>query len=225
MIGHLHSGGAGLARGYLNNPGLTAEKFIPNPFSSDPTVRLYRSGDLARWNPDGSLSYLGRIDQQIKLRGFRIEPGEIEAALLSHPAVAQAVVVLRNDDPSNPRLIAYWVHQVALPSDQHLRAFLAERLPDYMVPAAFVELEVLPLTTNGKLDRKSLPAPDFSVDTSQRVEPSTDLERQLHAIWAEVLGHDEFGIIDNFFTPRVPGTIRWIAAERCSSLLLVQPVK
>ncbi|CAK6686936.1 Tyrocidine synthase 3 [Synechococcus sp. CBW1107] len=212
--GELHIGGAGLAHGYFNNPGLTAEKFIPDPFSSDPTARLYKSGDLASWNADGTLAFHGRLDQQIKLRGFRIEPGEIEAHLLAHPAVAQAVVVLRKDDPANPRLIAYWVPQEAtlstpvsdaaiasagVPGAEQLRVFLAERLPDYMVPAAFVELEALPLTTNGKLDRKALPTPSFSGDVQQRVEPSTDLESQLHALWAEVLGHGEFGISDNFF--------------------------
>ncbi len=195
--GELHIGGAGLARGYLNNPELTAEKFIPDPFSSDPTARLYKSGDLASWNPDGTLAFHGRIDQQIKLRGFRIEPGEIEANLLAHPAVAQAVVLLRNDDPNNPRLIAYWVADASQPptasaSSEQLRAFLADRLPDYMVPAAFLQLEALPLTPNGKLDRKALPAPSFSGNLEQRVAPSTDLERQLHAIWAEVLGHREF---------------------------------
>ena len=196
--GELHIGGAGLARGYLNNPGLTAEKFIADPFAPDPTVRLFRSGDLVSWNADGSLAFHGRNDQQIKLRGFRIEPGEIEAALLEHPAVAQAVVVLQKDDPANPRLIAYLVPQTR-PATEQLRAFLAERLPDYMVPAAFVELEALPLTSNGKLDRKALPAPSFSEDGQQRVEPATDLQRQLHAIWAEVLGHGEFGTSDNFF--------------------------
>ena len=219
--GELHIGGAGLARGYLNNPELTAATFIADPFSTDPTARLYRSGDLVSWNPHSSLAFHGRLDQQIKLRGFRIEPGEIEAALLDHPAVAQTVVVPRHDGLGDLRLIAYWVRQEALPSEpadaadgaapavaegeaarpamELLRAYLAERLPDYMVPAAFVELEALPLTTNGKLDRKALPAPSFSGVEQQRVEPSTDLERQLHTLWAQVLGHGEFGISDNFF--------------------------
>jgi amino acid adenylation domain-containing protein len=200
--GELHIGGDGLARGYLNNPELTTEKFIPDPFSADPSARLYKSGDLVSWNSDGTLAFHGRIDQQIKLRGFRIEPGEIEANLLAHPAVAQVTVILRHDDPANPRLIAYWVPEhaevLSTGADQ-LRSFLAQRLPDYMVPSAFVALEALPLTTNGKLDRKALPAPSFAGDLTQRIEPSTDLERQLHAIWAEVLGHSEFGITDNFF--------------------------
>ncbi|MDM7952422.1 MAG: amino acid adenylation domain-containing protein [Cyanobium sp. CZS 25K] len=243
--GELHIGGAGLARGYLNNPELTAETFIADPFAPGSTAGLYRSGDLVSWNADGSLAFHGRIDQQIKLRGFRIEPGEIEAHLLAHPAVGQAVVVLRRDDPSNPRLIAYWVQQTPGPSGaadgvgamvraaaaassnqtasaapaaptqtptptstptpaspataDQLRSFLAERLPDSMVPAAFVELEALPLTTNGKLDRNALPAPSFSGDQEQRVDPRTERERELHAIWADVLGHDDFGITDNFF--------------------------
>ena len=219
--GELHIGGAGVARGYLNNPGLTAETFIADPFAPDSPARLYRSGDLVSWNPDGTLAFHGRIDQQIKLRGFRIEPGEIEASLLDHPSVAQAVVVQRKDDPANPRLIAYWVPQVAMPLEpadaadggvaaaaggvavgpapEQLRTFLAERLPDSMVPSAFVALEALPLTPNGKVDRKALPAPSFSGDGQERVEPSTDLERQLQALWAEVLGHGEFGTSDNFF--------------------------
>jgi len=249
--GELHIGGAGLARGYLNNPELTAEKFIPDPYSSDPTARLYKSGDLASWNPDGTLAFHGRIDQQIKLRGYRIEPGEIEANLLAHPAVAQAAVLLRHDDPANPRLIAYWVPQqlpaqpalaassssaaltnnaasgdgngngngngngssdgdgngsgdgtasaLAPLTSKQLRSFLADRLPDYMVPSAFVALEALPLTANGKLDCKALPAPSFAGDLAQRIPPCTELERQLHRLWAEVLGHSDFGITDNFF--------------------------
>lgn len=201
--GELHIGGLGLAQGYLDNPELTAERFILDPTSSDPSARLYKSGDLVSWHPDGTLAFQGRIDQQIKLRGFRIEPGEIEAQLLAHPHVAQAAVVLRHDDPNNPRLIAYWVADASQPttaaSSGQLRTFLADRLPDSMVPAAFLQLETLPLTPNGKVDRKSLQAPSFSGDLSQRVEPSTTLECQLHALWAEVLGHSDFGISDNFF--------------------------
>jgi len=212
--GELQIGGAGLARGYLNNSELTARTFIADPFSTVPSARLYRSGDLVSWNPDGTLAFHGRIDHQIKLRGFRIEPGEIEANLLAHPAVAQAAVVLRRDDPANPRLIAYWVAQeasplgsapwltaaaAAAPAAEPLREFLIERLPEFMVPSAFVALAALPLTANGKLDRNALPAPSFSGDQQQRVEPSTELEQQLHGLWAEVLGHGDFGITDNFF--------------------------
>jgi amino acid adenylation domain-containing protein len=204
--GELHIGGDGLARGYLNNPGLTAEKFIRDPFSSDPSARLYKSGDLASWNADGTLAFLGRLDDQIKLRGFRIEPGEIEVALIAHPAIEQAVVLLRQDQQSNPQLVAYWIASHpscestgSVFSSAELRTFLARTLPDYMLPAAFVRLEALPLTPNGKLDRKALPAPSFSGNLQQRVEPSTELELQLHALWAEVLGHSDFGITDNFF--------------------------
>ena len=212
--GELHIGGAGLARGYLNNPELTAATFIADPLSTDPTARLYRSGDLVSWNPDGSLAFHGRRDQQIKLRGFRIEPAEIEIHLLAHPGVAQAAVVLRHDDPANPRLIAYWVPQLAsssaqapwapalsaaAPAVEELRQFLAERLPDVMVPSAFVALKALPLTANGKLNRQALPAHSFAADQEQRLEPSTPLEQKLHDLWAEVLGHGDFGITDNFF--------------------------
>ena len=203
--GELHIGGAGLARGYLHDPDLTAAKFIANPFCFDPSGRLYKSGDLAAWNADGTLSFYGRIDQQIKLRGFRIEPGEIEAQLRSHPAVARSVVVLRHDDPEHPRIIAYWVRQnstappIATAAAEELRSFLAERLPDCMVPSAFVELEDLPLTSTGKLDRRALPASNFSVAPQQRVAPTSALEIKLHALWSEVLGHGDFGIHDNFF--------------------------
>jgi len=203
--GELYIGGPGLARGYLNNPELTTEKFIRDPFATDPTARLYKSGDLASWNPDGTISFHGRLDQQIKLRGFRIEPGEIESHLLAHPAIAQAAVVILSTDPANPRLIAYWVAQTndgssfTTPSAEQLRSFLAERSPSYMVPSAFVALDALPLTINGKLDRKALPAPSFPGNLQQRVEPSTELEQKLHLIWAEVLGHADFGINDNFF--------------------------
>ena len=199
--GELHIGGAGLARGYLNNPELTAERFIPDPFSDDPSARLYRSGDLASWNPDGTLAFHGRIDQQIKLRGFRIEPGEIEATLLAHPAVAQAVVVLRSEDPANPRLVGYWTGEVgATTTAEELRSFLAERLPEYMVPSALLELEALPLTSNGKLDRRALPAPQPGQGEEQgRRLPRNPLELHLHGLWRQVLGREDFGITDNFF--------------------------
>lgn len=207
--GELHIGGAGIARGYLNNPELTAEKFIHDPFSDDPSARLYKSGDLASWNPDGTLAFHGRLDHQIKLRGFRIEPMEIETNLIAHPHVARATVLLNRDDPDSPCLIAYWstqaddpssnTSQPTRPSAEQLRAFLSDRLPDYMIPAAFIQLQTFPLTPNGKLDHKALPAPSFSGNHKQRVAPSTQLERQLHDIWAEVLGHSDFGITDNFF--------------------------
>jgi len=205
VAGELHIGGAGVARGYLNRPELTAERYQRNPHAAEPNERMYRTGDLARWLPDGNLEYIGRADSQIKLRGFRIEPGEIEANLLVHPAVAQAAVVLRQDDPANPRLVAYWVPSDRASSEsgsakaEPLRAFLSQRLPDYLMPATFVELGALPLTANGKLDRNALPAPSFSGEQGQRVEPSSGLEHQLHGLWAEVLGHSDFGVTDNFF--------------------------
>lgn len=215
--GELHIGGAGLALGYLNRPDLTSERFIPSPFSGDPTERLYKTGDLASWNPDGTLAFHGRLDHQIKLRGFRIEPGEIEAALVAHPAIEQAVVLLREDQPANPQLVAYWIAtrpcsdaeagdpafgNTAAASSLcaiELRPFLAERLPAFMLPAAFVRLESFPLTPNGKLDRNALPAPSFAGDLNRHTAPSTPLQLRLHALWADVLGHGDFGIHDNFF--------------------------
>ncbi|MCT0208716.1 amino acid adenylation domain-containing protein [Synechococcus sp. CS-1332] len=215
--GELHIGGAGLALGYLNRPDLTSERFIPSPFRGDSTERLYRTGDLASWNADGTLAFHGRLDHQIKLRGFRIEPGEIEAALIAHPAIEQAVVLLRQDQPSNPQLVAYWIathpsgdaaagdsaldHSAAASSLSaiELGPFLAERLPEYMLPAAFVRIDVFPLTPNGKLDRSALPTPCFSGDLHRRTAPSTPLQIRLHSLWADVLGHGDFGIHDNFF--------------------------
>lgn len=206
VIGELHIGGAGLALGYLHNPERTAEAFIADRFSRDPAARLYKTGDRVSWTADGTLAFHGRLDQQIKLRGFRIEPAEIEAALLHHPAMAQAVVVLRSEDPAHPRLVAYWVPRAgarsrnsgASASAEQLRGFLAERLPAVMVPEAFVELEALPLTSNGKLDRQALPAPPPASPPNARVEPATERERQLWGLWSKVLGHGEFGCADTF---------------------------
>ncbi|MFN7819587.1 MAG: amino acid adenylation domain-containing protein [Cyanobacteriota bacterium] len=203
--GELHIGGEGLARGYHMNPALTAEKFIADPASADSSARLYNTGDLVSWNADGTLAFHGRSDQQIKLRGIRIEPDQIEASLLDHPAVAQAVVLLSSVDPLHPRLIAYWVAKeevtsggASQPTAQQLHSFLSERLPAFMVPSGLMALDSLPLTPNGKLDRQALPVPANAAD-GQRVSPSTDLEHQLHGIWTEVLGHGEFGTTDNFF--------------------------
>ncbi|HKH48923.1 MAG TPA: amino acid adenylation domain-containing protein [Thermoanaerobaculia bacterium] len=202
MPGELCIGGAGVARGYLGRPELTAEKFTPHPFSTVPGARLYRAGDLARWLPDGSVEFLGRVDNQIKVRGFRIEPGEIEAALGAHPQVRQAVVLALAGQPGDKSLVAYVVPQDAAPLDEvELRAFLRQRLPDYMVPALFVPLAELPLTPNGKVDRRSLPVPDWSrpVDTTLYEPPRTAAEEMLAAIWREVLRVAQVGAFDNFF--------------------------
>ncbi|HYU30619.1 MAG TPA: amino acid adenylation domain-containing protein, partial [Thermoanaerobaculia bacterium] len=194
--GELVVAGAGLARGYLGRPDLTAERFIPDPVSGLPGERIYRSGDLARYLPDGDLEYLGRIDHQVKIRGFRIELGEIEAVLRSRPEVRECVVVVREDVPGDRRLVAYLVGG-ADPAE--LRGFLAARLPEHMVPAAFVALDSLPLTPNGKVDRKALPAPERRVDEAAYVAPGDALEEQLAAIWREVLRLDRIGVQESFF--------------------------
>jgi amino acid adenylation domain-containing protein/non-ribosomal peptide synthase protein (TIGR01720 family) len=198
--GELHIGGKSLARGYNGRAGLTAERFIPSPFSREPGARLYQTGDLARQLPNGSIEYLGRIDHQVKVRGFRIELGEIEAALDQHPLVSESVVVAREDGPGQRRLVAYVVasHGETI-SASELRGYLKERLPDYMVPAAIVEMEALPLSANGKIDRKRLPAPDGARLTSEYVAPPTSVEQSLADIWSEVLGVKRVGIHDNFF--------------------------
>ena len=201
--GEICVGGAGLARGYLNRPELTAERFITDPFGPEPVARLYRSGDLARWLPCGDIEYLGRIDQQVKIRGFRIELGEIEAALLRHPGITEAVVVARQDAPGQTRLVAYVKPGAAAarPVAAELRARLAEFLPEYMVPSAFVVLEALPLSPNGKVDRSALPVPELDRgDSGERfTAPRTQTEWDLARIWSQVLGHKEVGIHDDFF--------------------------
>src|SRR6185369_2033617 len=200
VLGELCLGGAGLARGYFERPELTAEKFVPHPFSSAPGARFYRTGDLARWLPDGTVEFLGRADSQIKIRGFRIEPGEIEAALGTHPGIKQAVV-LALDSPGGKQLVAYVVSHATAIDDSELRTFLKQRLPDYMVPAVFVPLAELPLTPNGKIDRRALPVPDWShaAGREARQAPSTPGEEMLAAIWREVLGVPEIDARDDFF--------------------------
>ena len=204
VSGELYIGGAGVARGYLNRPDLTAEKFIPNPFSNIPGERMYKSGDLARYLPDGNIEYLGRIDHQVKVRGFRIELGEIEAALMEHTDVQANVVIVREDTPGDPligagkRLVAYVVSQQKLDSAE-LRSFIKARLPDYMLPSAFVFLENLPLTPNGKINRKALPAPDTVRNKAGYVAPSTPTEKALAQIWSKTLKLDKVGVHDNFF--------------------------
>ena len=200
--GELHIGGDGLARGYLNRPDLTQEKFISNPFSNEPGLSLYKTGDQVRYLPDGNIEYLGRIDNQVKIRGFRIELGEIEAMLAQHPDVREAVVVVREDVPGHKSLVSYLVlHQNPAPTVNQLRDFLKQKLPNYMVPSTFVMLEALPLTPNGKVDHKSLPAPDLNslLQKSDFVAPGTPTEELVASIWAKVLGVEQVGINDNFF--------------------------
>ena len=200
--GELYIGGGGVARGYLDRPDLTAERFVPDPFGAEPGARVYRSGDRVRYLPDGTLEFVGRVDQQIKIRGFRVELGEIEAALTAHPEVADAVVVARGDDAGGPRLVAYVVPESgASPSVPELRAALKAELPGYMVPAAFVTLDAFPLTRNGKVDRRSLPAAEAARPEKESVyaAPRNDVERTLAAAWQEVLGVEEVGLDDNFF--------------------------
>ena len=208
--GELHVGGAGLARGYLNRPELTAEKFIANPFCEEissfgPSNRLYKTGDLARYLPDGNIELIGRIDNQVKIRGFRIELAEIEAVLSQHPAVLESAVLVWSETNARKRLVAYVVPDAreqnsSLPSSE-LRQFLQERLPEYMVPSAFVLLEKLPLTPNGKLDRAALPDPDLTRSDLEAAfaAPSSSVEEQLASIWAQVLGIERVGTGDNFF--------------------------
>jgi amino acid adenylation domain-containing protein len=202
VTGELYLGGAGLARGYLGRPGLTADRFVADPYDPQPGSRMYRTGDLARWRPDGQLEYLGRIDQQVKIRGYRVEPGEVEAALLRHSAVAQTVVMARDDNAAGTHLAAYIVPAPgAEPSAESLRAHLAASLPGYMIPAAFSVLESLPLTSNGKVDRKALPAPGQAVlaPCCTYRAPRSPVEEEMAAIWAEVLRIPRVGIHDNFF--------------------------
>ncbi|NER33981.1 MAG: amino acid adenylation domain-containing protein [Oscillatoria sp. SIO1A7] len=199
--GELHIGGAGLARGYLNRPELTEQKFIPNPFSDEPGERLYKTGDKARYLPDGNIEFIGRIDNQVKIRGFRIELGEIEATLAQHPEVREAVVIVREDSPGDKRLVAYIVPEAEEIAGSVLRGFLKSKLPDYMVPSAFVFLEAIPLTANGKSDRRALPAPDtdYLSESASLIPPRSNTELQLSQIWSEVLNVTPVGVTNNFF--------------------------
>jgi amino acid adenylation domain-containing protein len=199
-VGELYLGGEGLSRGYLNRPALTAERYVPDSFSGEPGARLYRTGDLARWRRNGELEFLGRADHQVKVRGFRIELGEVEAALSAHEGVRACVVVAREDEPGDRRVVAY-VAADELLSSAALRAHLRERLPDYMIPSVFVMLDELPLTPNGKVDRKALPAPEMarSESESRYVAPRTPTEEVLCGVWSEVLRVERVGVEDNFF--------------------------
>jgi amino acid adenylation domain-containing protein/FkbH-like protein len=198
--GDLYIGGAGVTRGYLNRPQMTAERFVAHPFKMG--ARIYKTGDLARWRPDGNLEFLGRSDHQVKIRGFRIELGEIEVVLKKYPAVQEVVVVAREDKPGDKRLVAYVVvHKGQTATSDDLRNAVRQSLPEYMTPSAFVLLDALPLTPNGKVDRKALPAPDQerSGSGAEFVAPRTPVEEQLAGIWREVLGVPQVGIHDSFF--------------------------
>jgi amino acid adenylation domain-containing protein len=211
VAGELHIGGVGLARGYHNRPELTEEKFIRNPFSTEPGARLYKTGDLARYLPDGNIEYLGRLDHQVKLRGFRIELGEIEAVLRQHPLVADAVVAVREDIPGHKQLVSYVVPRIEdgstgtseplSASHDELRRFLQERLPEYMIPAAFMAIQAVPLSPNGKADRRALPAPEILRPqlNATYTAPQTTIERMIASIWQDVLHIDTVGLHDNFF--------------------------
>ncbi|NUT90330.1 amino acid adenylation domain-containing protein, partial [Pseudomonas corrugata] len=199
VTGEIYIGGAGVARGYLNRPALTEERFVQDPFASEAGARMYRTGDLGRWTPDGQLLYLGRNDFQVKVRGYRVELGEIESTLSRVPGVQHAVVIARQDVPGDPRLVAYWVMQPEFPvSEAQLRDALAAALPEYMQASAYVTLPALPLTPNGKLDRSALPAPDQVVDGHFEA-PQGPLETQLAAIWGRLLGLAQVSRQAHFF--------------------------
>jgi acyl carrier protein len=200
--GELCIGGVGVARGYLNRPELTEERFVPDPFADTPGALLYKTGDLARWLPDGNVDFIGRTDRQVKIRGFRIEPGEVEAALERREGVESASVVVREDRPGDVRLVAYLIASPghAIVADD-LRNVLAEQLPAYMVPAAFVTVEEFPLTPNGKIDRDALPEPpahQAALD-DDFVEPASETEQIIADIWCDILSLESVGATENFF--------------------------
>jgi hypothetical protein len=200
--GELCLAGVALGRGYWNRPDLTAEKFVPNPYSTIPGDRLYLTGDAARYRADGAIEFLARLDGQVKIRGFRVEPAEVESALCDHPSVKEAVVVLHEDARGDRGLVAYVVpHGPSAPTPSALRSFLAETLPSFMVPSRFVPLDALPLTNSGKVDRRSLPALDQSRPEldSAYVAPESETEHLVATAWREVLGVDRVGLDDNFF--------------------------
>ncbi|NER84193.1 MAG: AMP-binding protein, partial [Leptolyngbya sp. SIO1D8] len=206
VSGELHIGGVGLARGYLNRPELTAQKFISNPFNHSKfkvqSSKLYRTGDLAQYLPDGNIEFLGRIDHQVKVRGFRVELGEIEAALLQHPGISKVVVLVWEDHPDDKRIVAYLVfNQEHVSNIDQLQTFLTEKLPNYMIPSAFVVLDTIPLMPNGKVDRDTLPSPEGRPQLEETyVMPQTEAERIIAAVWQDLLKLEKVGINDNFFS-------------------------
>jgi thioesterase domain-containing protein len=202
IVGELYIGGAGVARGYMNRPELTKDRFLPDPFSAEIGSHIYKTGDLARYRPDGIIEYVGRVDNQVKVRGYRIELGEIESKLADVTGVKACAVLAREDTPGNKQLVAYVVRSDASTHADDLRTALAGGLPEYMVPGQFVFLDAMPLTTNGKVDRKALPAPTISTASEReraRGAPRTPHERKLLAIWEDILGRKGIGINDNFF--------------------------
>jgi acyl-coenzyme A synthetase/AMP-(fatty) acid ligase/acyl carrier protein len=199
VVGEIYVGGAGVARGYLNRPQLTSERFVADPFAGQPGAVMYKSGDLARLLDNGEIEYLGRADRQVKIRGFRIELGEIEATLADHPGVQQAVVLARKDGPGEQKLVGYFVRKAgSLPTSNELWEFLRAKLPEHMLPYAFVQLEALPLTANGKIDRAVLPPPAIAV-LAEREPTSNKLEQEILEVWCQILGAQRIGLSDNFF--------------------------
>jgi acyl carrier protein len=201
-VGELMIGGAGVARGYLRRDSLTAERFISNPFAGNGTKRLYRTGDLARYLPDGNIELLGRVDQQVKIRGHRVELGEIEALLNEHPAVRESVVIAKEGVNGDKRLIAYIIPREGQNPNRHqLRQYAQERMPDFMVPAQVVFMKAFPQTPNLKIDRKALPPPEADVkeEESNFEPPATEVEAAVAELWRELLGVQRIGRRDNFF--------------------------
>jgi amino acid adenylation domain-containing protein len=199
VFGELHVGGAQVARAYLDDPAKTADRFVPDPFSSEPGARVYRTGDRARWLPSGDVDFNGRIDKQVKIRGYRVEPGEVEAVLSQHPEIREVVVTPWEVTPSDVRLVAYVVPREGdkLPAD--VRDVLKQSLPEYMIPSAFTVMSAIPLTPNGKVDRRALPAPELGASTAEFVELSTETQVRLAAVWKELLNAERIGAADNFF--------------------------
>jgi len=197
----LYIGGGGISRGYLQRPGITAERFVPHPFSTEPGARLYKTGDIGRYKSDGNIEFEGRFDYQVKVRGYRIELGEIEAVLRQHPSVGEVAVVIREDTPGDRRLVAYVAGNRERASTTELRCYLADKLPSYMTPSIFVSLDKLPLTTSGKIDRTALPIPDPTRPdlAGEFIAPRTHIEALLAGMWSDLLGVERIGVNDNFF--------------------------